>query len=113
MKKRIVAIACAAALMLALPTLAWAAPSPSNNGTATGSNGVTAVVKAGSGTIESVASTTTQASNVPAGTDIVALFVVTGDATNVDLTFNVGTQYAGHAFTAVSYTHLDVYKRQG
>ena len=106
MKKRIVAIACAAALMLALPTLAWAAPSPSNNGTATGSNGVTAVVKAGSGTIESVASTTTQASNVPAGTDIVASFEVTGDATNVDLTFNVGTQYAGHAFT-VYVQHTD------
>ena len=92
--------------MLALPTLAWAAPSPSNNGTATGSNGVTAVVKAGSGTIESVASTTTQASNVPAGTDIVASFEVTGDATNVDLTFNVGTQYAGHAFT-VYVQHTD------
>ena len=106
MKKRIVAIACAAALMLALPTLAWAAPSPSNNGTATGDNGVSAVVQAGSGTIESVASTSAKASNVPAGTDIVASFEVKGDATNVDLTFNVGAKYAGYAYT-VYVQHTD------
>ncbi|MBC2889928.1 hypothetical protein [Gordonibacter massiliensis (ex Traore et al. 2017)] len=99
MKKKIVAIACAAAMMLALPTLAWAAPSPSNNGTATGDNGVTAVVKAGSGAIEGVASTAEKASNVPAGTDVVASFKVTGDATDVSLTFNVGAKYAGYAYT--------------
>lgn len=92
--------------MLALPTLAWADPSPSNNKTVTGANGVTAIVKAGSGTINDVTAANDQASNVPAGTDIVASFEVTGDATNVDLTFNVGTQYAGHAFT-VYVQHTD------
>ncbi len=84
--------------MLALPTLAWADPSPSGNAV-TGDNGVTALVKAGEGTIKDVKATSTQASNVPAGTDIVASFEVTGDASDVNLTFNVGTQYAGHAFT--------------
>ena len=106
MKKRIVAIACAAALMLAMPTLAWAAPSPSNNGTVTGNNGVVAQVTAGSGTIKDVKAVDTKASNVPAGTDIVASFEVTGDATDVTLTFNVGAKYAGYAYT-VYIQHTD------
>lgn len=105
MKKRIVAIACAAALMLAMPTLAWAAPSPSGN-TVTGSNGVVAQVTAGSGTIDEVKAVDTKASNVPAGTDIVASFEVTGDATDVTLTFNVGAKYAGYAYT-VYIQHTD------
>lgn len=86
--------------MLALPTLAWADPSPSNTGSgnATAPNGVTASVQ-GTGTIESVSSVNINASNVPEGTDIIASFEVKGNASNVNLTFNVGKQYAGHAFT--------------
>lgn len=51
MKKRIASIVCAAMLMLALPALAWAAPSPSViNGSGTASNGATMTITAnGSG----------------------------------------------------------------
>ena len=96
MKKRIVAIACAAAMMLALPTLAWAAPSPSGQ-TVTGNNGVSFTVKAESGTVTDVASTSAQASNVQLSADekVLASFQVDGDATNVTLTFGVGSEYAG------------------
>lgn len=84
--------------MLALPTLAWADPSPSNNGSgnATAPNGVTANVQA-DGTITNVAVSDTPAQGATG--NIVASFLVEGDATNVTLTFNVGKQYAGHAYT--------------
>ncbi|WP_143412156.1 hypothetical protein [Arabiibacter massiliensis] len=96
MKKRIVAIACAAALMLAMPTLAWAAPSPSGN-TVKDSNGVSATVKAESGTIEGIQVSPKAASNAQG--NVIASFEVKGDATNVTMTFNVGAKYAGYAYT--------------
>lgn len=90
------AIACAAALALALPTLAWALPSPGGK-TVTDPNGISINAKAGSGNIDSVEVATAQAKNVVLSTTdkVLASFDVKGDATNVTLTFNVGTQYAG------------------
>ena len=101
MKKKLVAITCAMALMLALPTLAFAAPSPSNPDPApvVGKNEVVIAVKAGSGTVDSVDISTTDASNVPAGSEVLASFEVKGDATDVTLTFNVGAKYAGYSAT--------------
>ena len=96
MKKRIVAIACAAAMMLAMPTLAWAAPSPSGN-TVTDNNGVSASASATEGTIESVEVSSTPAKNAQG--NVIASFEVKGDAKNVTLTFNVGKEYAGYAYT--------------
>lgn len=105
MKKRIASIVCAAMLMLALPTLAWANPSPSvitGNGT---SGDVTAYVS-GEGSLNGgalvVEPSTTQASN--ASGNIVANFHVytTGDVNftgSITLTFNVGAANAGKTAT--------------
>lgn len=95
MKKQIAAIALSAMLMLALPAFAWAAPSPTGQ-TATTDTGVSMTVSAGSGTA-TVAVSSQQASNVELSGSEIALgsFEVTGDATNVTLTFSVGAQYAG------------------
>ncbi|MDR2672930.1 MAG: hypothetical protein LBC35_06590 [Coriobacteriales bacterium] len=102
MKKKIIAVICVFALVLSLPMLAWAVPSSENN-QATSSDGVVLNVSAGSGTIDSVAEATTQASNVPATLpatqEVLASFEVKGDATDVDLTFNVGAQWAGYKVT--------------
>lgn len=111
MKKRIVAIACACALALAMPALAFAAPSPSGQDasghtTATAPGNITVNVKAGSGTVESTMATAVAASNVPVGATVLASFEVKGDATDVTLTFNVGTQYAGYN-TTVYVQHND------
>lgn len=107
MKKRIVSIVCAAMLMLALPTMAWAADSPAAinaNGT---SGSVTAAVTA-EGNLNGgqlvVEGTQTQASNVPSGSNVVASFDVY-TVGNVDingkitLTFNVGSENAGRTAT--------------
>lgn len=87
-----------------MPALAFAAPSPSTpavseNTTAKADNGTTVDAKAGSGTIESTTAVSKAADNVPAGATVLASFEVKGDATDVTLTFNVGTQYAGHTCT--------------
>jgi hypothetical protein len=96
MKKKIVAAICAVVLSLSLPMLAWGADSP-NNDQAT-SNDVVLNVSAGSGTVASVEASSTQASNVEvsANDEVLASFEVTGDATDVTLTFNVGTEWAGY-----------------
>lgn len=99
MKKRMVAIACAFALALAMPALAFAAPSPVTPDPVTGNNNVVINVKAGSGTVESITATTTNAKNVPTGATVLASFEVKGDAKDVTLTFNVGKQYAGYSCT--------------
>ena len=111
MKKRIASIVCAAMLMLALPALAWAAPSPSViNGSGTASNGATMTITAnGSGQI-AVEGTSDTASNVPTGANVYASFHVykVGEV-NIDgtitLTFNVGAANAGR--TATVYVQHD------
>lgn len=99
MKKRIVAIACAAALMLALPTLAWAAPSPSGNNETGNVGGITVTVKAENGTVSAPVASDKPAKTVPEGVTPLMSFVVDGTGTNVTFSFNVGSQYANHAFT--------------
>ena len=104
MKKRIASIVCAAMLMLALPTLAWADPSPSGVTGTGSSNGATLTVSGnGSGSLE-VEGTPAAASNVPAGANVFASFeVYKTDGTNIDgsltLTFNVGAANAGRTAT--------------
>lgn len=98
MKKRIASIVCAAMLMLALPTLAWAAPSPSGqtasvNGTSitiSGAEGITVAPAAG------------PASNVPAGAQVACSYEVTGTLAagqTLTLIFNVGADNAGRVAT--------------
>lgn len=96
MKKRLIAIVSALALAVVLPCAALAAPSPSGT-TATGANNVVFNAQAGAGTIEEVKVSTVQASNVSlnANEQVLASFEVTGDATDVTLTFSLGSQYAG------------------
>jgi LPXTG-motif cell wall-anchored protein len=96
MKKKIIAAICAVALTLSLPMLAWGADSPSNEQAT--SNDVVLNVSAGSGTIASVDDTSTQASNtqVSANDEVLASFEVKGNATDVTLSFNIGTQWAGY-----------------
>lgn len=101
MKKRIVAIACAAAMMLALPTLAWAAPSPVGNNTSGDVNGTVVNVTAKSGNVSAPAIAPHAAKTVPAGVTPLVSFEITGDeaASGVTVSFNVGSQYANHAYT--------------
>jgi hypothetical protein len=96
MKKKITAVICVIALTLSLPMFAWAAPSPSNDQATSGE--VVLNVSAGSGTIESVTASSEQAKNVEltANDEVLASFEITGDATNVTLTFNVGAEWAGY-----------------
>ena len=115
MKKRIVSIVCAAMLMLALPTMAWAAASPeksSSTSTSAVSNGVTAVVDykyAGDGKLI-VEGSQVQASNVPTGSDVIASFHAYTEGKvdidgNITFVFNVGSQYSG--YTAYVYVQHD------
>ena len=83
MKKRIAAIACAAALMLALPTLAWAAPSPSGNNETGNVGGITVTVKAENGTVSAPVASDKPAKTVPEGVTPLMSFVVDGTGTNV------------------------------
>ena len=101
MKKKIVAIACAAAMMLALPTLAWAAPSPSNNGSVEiGGHNVSYTHEGGEVTI---APATTPAPNVKIeGSEqiVFSLEITAPQGTVVDaahpltLTVSLGSQFA-------------------
>lgn len=98
MKSKIFAVVMAAMLMLALPALAWANPSPAANNVVEGANGTTLVISGG-GVVESAVATSEKASNVPAGADVLASYEITGelaDGETMNLTFNVGSQYAGY-----------------
>lgn len=98
--KKLATFACALALALAMPTLAWAAPSPSEpQQTVPVADGITASVTfAGDVT---VAATTTQASNVTvSGSEqVMGSIEVNGEGVSADnpltVTFSVGSQYAG------------------
>lgn len=105
MKNKIVAVIAAAMLMMAMPVLAWAAPSPEAP-SAKADNGTTLVVSGGQ--VDTIAATTQNASNVPAGTDVFASFEITGDipaGETMDLTFGLGTQYAGATVTVYIQHH--------
>lgn len=102
MKKKLTAVLGAALAMLAIPaTLAFGAPTSSEaliTDTTTG-NGVSAKVTAvnkGDATL-SITPTDQKASNVPAGTDILASFKIEGSGTGAPYTFtyNLGAEYAG------------------
>lgn len=99
MKKKLVSIAAAAVMMLALPTMAFAAPSPTGNDTVTATvSGTTISAKATNGTVV-IAAAEKAASTVPDGVAPLLSFKAEGDATNVTFSFNVGAQYANHNFT--------------
>lgn len=102
MKKRFIAALSVLALALALPVAAIAAPSPANT-TVTGTNGVTASVNNAK---VHVASTTKNASNTPAGANVVASFEITEDQAGLvsesnplTVTFTLGKAYAGAKVT--------------
>lgn len=105
MKKRIASIVCAAMLMLALPTLAWADPSPAVvTGGGTSGNVTANVSFEGNlnGGALHVEPSTQKASN--ASGDVIATFEVytTGDVDingKITLTFNVGSENAGKVAT--------------
>lgn len=106
MKSKLFAVVMAAMLMLAMPVLAWANPSPEAN-SATAANGTTLVVS-GSGTVDSVKAVSTQAKNVPEGVEAFASFEVLGtiaDGESLTLTFGLGEKYAGAT--------VDVYIQHG
>ncbi|MDR1713474.1 MAG: hypothetical protein LBR39_04915 [Coriobacteriales bacterium] len=100
MKKRIISIVCVLALCLALPTLAWAAGSPVVQSSTVTSNGVSMKATATAGTALNGATSSTNASNasVSGSQVILASFELTGDATDVTVTFTVPSQYANKAF---------------
>ena len=85
--------------MLALPTLAWAAPSPSGNNETGNVGGITVTAKAENGTVSAPVASDKPAKTVPEGVTPLMSFVATGTGTNVTFSFNVGSQYANHAFT--------------
>lgn len=113
LRRKLVASACAAVLALGVPAMAFAAPSPSNTGTLTGTNNV--VINVGGTTVSGEAlpsdfflieSVSEIAPNVPAEEEanILASFEVTtsydlDELGRVVLTFNVGSQYAGGTAT--------------
>lgn len=101
MKKKLVSIAAAAVMMLALPTMAFAAPSPTGPNTTGDVNGITVTVKADKGTVSAPAVVDKAASTVPAGVTPLVSFEVVGDkdASGVTISFNIGKEYAGHAYT--------------
>lgn len=117
LRRKLVASACAAVLALGVPAMAFAAPSPSNTGTLTGTNNV--VMNVGGTTVTGEAlpadffnlvSVSQVAENVPADANILASFEVTtsydiNELGQVVLTFNVGAEYAGG--TAVVYVQHD------
>ncbi|MBS5450911.1 MAG: hypothetical protein KHY83_01890 [Coriobacteriia bacterium] len=113
LRRKLVASACAAVLALGVPAMAFAAPSPSNTGTLTGTNNV--VINVGGTTVSGEAlpsdfflieSVSKLAPNTPADANVLASFEVTtsydlDELGRVVLTFNVGSQYAGG--TAIVY----------
>lgn len=111
MKKKLVSVLCAGMLVLSLPTLAWADPSPSNQATATDPNNNTAITvdspyNTDDGGVE-VEHSSQHASNYqpPAsgrGDALVSTFEITtwGNLAgrsdiSVTMVFNVGRQYSG------------------
>ena len=106
MKKRFMAALSVLALVLALPVAAFAANSPEKvSSQPVTSNGVTANatgVVANSDAWLKVVGTGTAASNVPAGSNVVASFEVTQQNTTgpYSFTFALGSQYAGAKVTA-------------
>lgn len=106
MKKRFMAALSIFALVLALPVAAFAANSPEKvSSQPVTSNGVTANatgVVANSDAWLKVVGTGTAASNVPAGSNVVASFQVTQQNTTgpYSFTFALGSQYAGAKVTA-------------
>jgi hypothetical protein len=105
MKKKFIAVICVVALALSLPMLAWGLGSPDNPATITDDNsGVSIGVTVGpdsTGSIDEVIVSEAQASNVvvTANDEVLASFEVVGDATNVNLTFAVGAEWAGYTCT--------------
>ena len=98
MKKRIAAILCAAMLMLALPTLAFAADSPSNTQTATSDSGITGTVTfTGTADIKAVSAGNVTVSGAEVA--LAAFEITTNDTVDADhpikLTFTVDKKYAG------------------
>lgn len=106
MKKRFMAALSVLALVLALPVAAFAANSPEKvSSQPVTSNGVTANatgVVAGSDAWLKVVGSDIAASNVPAGSNVVASFEVTHLNTTgpYSFTFALGSQYAGAKVTA-------------
>ena len=99
--KKLAAMVCAVALAMAMPVLAWAAPSPSApQQNVAVAEGVTATITF-AGEAEVVA-TSKQASNVVLGANdkVMGSIEITSDQVSEDnpltLTFNVGSQYAGY-----------------
>ena len=108
--KKLASVLCAAMLMLALPTFAWAAPSPSNQTTATDTNNGTALTVQAPGapegsslTVEAIGG---KASNYEPPTSgksdvLVSTFEIKAEGgidpsnVKVDVTFSVGTKYSG------------------
>ena len=106
MKKRFIAALSVLALALALPVAAFAAGSPDQTATntVTGNNGVVATVSGvatGSDAWVKVTPATANASNVPAGANVVASFEVTQHNTTAPYTFSftLGAKYAGAKVT--------------
>ncbi|WP_172135220.1 NPXTG-anchored protein [Adlercreutzia sp. ZJ473] len=104
MKKKITSVLCAAMLMLALPTLAWAAPSPYNSGTVNSTDGTQTSVnvscKGGEVKVTPEQAGTT-ASNYKEGAvkdALVTTFEITAvgnaDVSDLNVTVSVGKQYA-------------------
>lgn len=107
MKSKLFAVAMAAMLMLAMPVLAWASPSPETH-KATAENG-TSLVVSGGGTVETIEAVSTQAKNIPDGVTAFASFEITGDipeGETMNLTFGLGEKYAG-ATVDVYIEHSD------
>jgi hypothetical protein len=109
MKKKFIAVICVIALTLSLPMLAWGAGSPNHEQAV--SRDVVLDVSVGpnsTGTLGPVVATETQASNVvvTANDEVLASFEITGDATDVNLVFSVGAQWAGYTCT-VFIQHSD------
>ncbi len=107
MKKKLMAITLVFTLAIAFPLMAWAAPSPSGNA-ATDSAGISVRANAAWGNIRSITASATWASNTVVDNNqiVVASFEVAGDATDVTLTFNIGSSYVG-ATTTVYVQHED------
>lgn len=95
LKKRFVTAVCAAALALALPTLAWASPSPSFDHAAGSKQGTSITINDLEGYVYDIQPTDKPSKNVPSGAEVIETFVIKGNATNLDLTFQVGKDYAG------------------
>jgi hypothetical protein len=109
MKKKFIAVICVIALTLSLPMLAWGADSPAHEQAVSGDVVLDVSVGPNStGTLGPVVATEAQASNVvvTADDEVLASFEITGDATDVNLVFSVGTQWAGYTCT-VFIQHSD------